>query len=226
MERVIKFENLKKIAKENNYNHVCLISPEGVKMVNFNPANNKITFDQNIVKIERKLKSDIYSPGKYKILLCERISRGMEPDEFYIYKGTQLNENTPTTTTTQPQVIIRETAQPFERALTFEKAIELNGELANLRAERLYLLQQITELQETVNELEQELENSNLSEGPQQNTFVDTLKEYAPSIMAYLDKSLQIKELYCLTCTACRKFNIVINVTCTCLLVSYFKVRR
>lgn len=195
MERIIKFDNLKKLAKDNNYKHICLISPEGVKMVNFNSIDGKTTFDQNLVKIQKKLNSPVYSSGKYKILLSEKLTRGYHPDEFYIYKSAEMSEHTDNNSHNNQPVIIHQQA-PVERALSFEKAIELNGELANLKAERLYLLEQIKNLQDEVSDLEAELETKNqlpLEEAPA-NSFITTLKEYAPSILAYLDKSLLLKE--------------------------------
>lgn len=195
MERIIKFENIKKIAKDNGYKHICLISPEGVKMVNFNGSDGKVTLDQNLLKIQKKLNSPVYSPGKYKVLMAEKISRGFAPDEFYIYKSQSLNDHNDSNSHNNQPVIIQQ-APPMERALSFEKAIELNGELANLRAERLYLLEQIKNLQDEVSELEAELETHSakpLEEAPV-NSFITTLKEYAPSILAYMDKSLLLKE--------------------------------
>lgn len=190
---IIQIKDLLKIAKDNSFKFVCLDDFEGNRIVPVNTPATKLTIEGNISKIKTALNKPINKPGKYKVTFSERQGSNVKQHEYYIYKAAQLSD-----VHHANHVVIHEPQERIERALSFDKAIELNGELANLKAERLYLLEQIKQLQELNEELEQELEElesktSQLEETPK-NTLVDTLKEYAPSIFAYLDKSLQIKE--------------------------------
>jgi hypothetical protein len=190
---IIQLKDLHKIAKENSFKFICLDDADGNRIVPVNTPATKLTIEGNINKIKAALNKPINKPGKYKVTFSERQGSNVKQHEYYLIKSAQLSD-----VHHANHVVIHEPQERIERALSFDKAIELNGELANLRAERLYLLEQIKQLQEMNEELEQEIdklesEASQLSETPK-STIVDTLKEYAPSIFAYLDKSLQIKE--------------------------------
>lgn len=192
--KIIRLESIPDLAKNEGYNFICLIDPIGKKLINFNPVSKKISFEENYQKIVNKLSSPVTSPGRYTVLLSEKTGRGCNIDEYVVIK--EFNNNHTDYNMPQPQApfIIHNDVPKVESALSFDSALTLNRENAELKAERMYLLNQIQVLQDQVKELEaelSELESKPLSEG---NTFTNTLTELAPSLLGSLGKFLEIQE--------------------------------
>jgi len=156
------FPNLKKEANTQGYRMAALEDQNGTRRVSFNPLKKKVV-DQ-LDAIENRLKSDALPDGVYYVCFATGINGTKTPDRFPIAKGNTkeaVKALSPTLEDNPRPVIIKHEA---EQVLTWDAALTLHKELAELRAENERLRGENALLQARNVELESEIDEQELSE--------------------------------------------------------------
>lgn len=181
--KVYTFTELKAIAKDQGYQTAALDNTNGERLLSFNTVKTK-DVNQQLAAIEKRLKAEIFPDGFYNVLFALSPHKQKNADVYIIRKGKaekeSLNEPAP------PPTVIIEKKEP--NVLSWEQALILHKELADLRAENQSLKEKIEDLE---TQLDEEPEQTSLSDS---NSFGSLLKEHAPTLMAIADKFFSLEE--------------------------------
>jgi hypothetical protein len=180
--KTYNFTELKKIIKDQNYISAALEDESGKRILSFNNPKNKL-IDKQLIDIEKRLNAEIFEDGIYTVLMAIAINKQKIADKYHIIKGEQKQD-------AKPQILEEKAAN----VLTWNAALDLHKELANLRAENETLRAENENLKDEICELEDN-ENSELSNpAANVNNFTTLLKEHAPTLIAIADKFFSLEE--------------------------------
>lgn len=176
------FNELKKIAKDQEYKTASLENSQGDKITGYN-QQGKSDLIKHLAAIEKRLSAEILPNGTYWVCMAHNIPRQKNPDKYAILKGNVLSE-TPNT----PAPMFH---APAPDVLTWGEALKLHSELAQLREENKTLKAENLNLQSE----NAELRETDLSEEtpPAIEGIGAFLKEQAPVITSVLDEYFKTK---------------------------------
>jgi hypothetical protein len=180
------------ICNSQGYGFVCLTDQKGAELI---PYNSRNTPAERLEEIKTRLSSPALKDGVY-IVKCKHTNRkNALSDDYLIYKGETLGE---APTITIPTV----TAE----VLTYESALKLQVKIKELELECENLRKDLIEANNTIQELENELEEVNtLSEEEEENqalnekpSQMETVKEFLSELVTIgaplLDKHFDLKQ--------------------------------
>jgi hypothetical protein len=180
------------ICKDQDYHFVCLTDQKGAELI---PYNSRNTATERLEEIKTRLSSPALKDGVY-IVKCKHTNRkNALSDDYLIYKGETLGE--------QPQMIIPAITH---EVLTYESALKFQVKIKELELECENLRKDLNEANNTISELENELEEVNtLSEESEENealnekpSQMETVKEFLSELVTIgaplLDKHFDLKQ--------------------------------
>jgi len=180
------------ICNSQGYGFVCLTDQKGAELI---PYNSRNTPAERLEEIKTRLSSPALKDGVY-IVKCKHTNRkNALSDDYLIYKRETLGE---APTITIPTV----TAE----VLTYDSALKLQVKIKELELECENLRKDLIEANNTIQELENELEEVNtLSEEEEENqalnekpSQMETVKEFLSELVTIgaplLDKHFDLKQ--------------------------------
>ena len=186
---IYTIDQIRDIQAEQKYKFIGLNTSEGKEVIKQNNAT--ITPENKLDIIETRLKAPKFKDGYY-VVYCRAHHSG-EPDNYTIVKGN-------------PETISEPASSPdpmpkSDNVLSYDKAIAMNKQVAELKAENDALIKERNQLKEDYDELLQEAteleeENQNrLSETPvNSNNLTSALTEIATTIVPIFDRHYDIQE--------------------------------
>lgn len=193
--KIYTLAELKKIVRDQEFKMAALRGPDGEKVVPFNRYKKTARdLDDQFKIFETRLKGNIYPDGVYYVLLAHNINSARSPKEFPIKKGNvsidELQEAEKKAMPLTPATIVK-----HENVLTWESAVEMNKQIAELTAKVSSLEFENKQLLERIAELEEEEEDEGvLAEGSTGSTLLDGLKSLLPTIQAGVEKHFELEE--------------------------------
>ena len=194
--KTYSIQQLKKLSKEQGYKLAALENNTGKRVQSFNKLTTKI--DTQLNTISTRLQSEIYPDGIYYVLLSRTINNCQEPDRYEIVKGVLTPEKIPVPIN---ETIVHTKAQ---EVLTWESALQMQKEIAELKSEVQRLKFENNLLQSELDSIDE----NELSEGGSNNatelksgtqTFLsETLPSFLPILDKYFDqedKKLELKKM-------------------------------
>ena len=206
--RIINLSSLPKIIQEGGYKFISLADNQGRRIVAFNPVSTKskgyVSLEDNINKIVDKMNNNILSPGRYTILLSDRLGKGFIADEFTIIKDHIQPEQSGSPSN---PIVIHHPAEKKE-TISHAEALELTRSSAKIEAEVEYLRnenkllheknkeleRQIEELQEEIEEEIEKEKQAGLSAAPQGGAIAEMIKDYAPALFGAINQHFSLEE--------------------------------
>lgn len=183
--KIYKFPELKALAKEQGYKLACLEDKNQTRIQSNNPLTLKV--DKQLDILESRLKNEIYPDGIYYVCLAQSITKTRNPDRYPIVKGKYKATNDELSENNKPTIIHQIT--PSVDVLSYESALAMQGEIAELKAEKAQLLYENEILGQKITDLEAELKES---EGLQENSAPSNtqkfLSELFPSVLPIAEK--------------------------------------
>lgn len=194
-------EELKAITKDQGYRHVRLTDSDGNMIVAFNPAS--ITVGARIDEMATRLKGPAMKDGYYIFEGKQYLRTEAKVDKYPVLKGTAKEE-----------INLNPEPEPIkeDHPLTYDQAIKMNKQIAELKAQNEYLERERDEwklkydqLMEEVEEIiaEEPEEDETMSEGngeissDMQKFWTQLSENLLPVIDRHYDmkeKKLQIEE--------------------------------
>lgn len=199
------WSDLERAVKSGDFKHVKLQDSDGGDLVSFNSNVNKISFADNLKKIQKKITA--MDDGLFIVLCQHRFGKGVTPQKFLFGKGSYtLSEEKP-----------HQEEKHVEPALSVKSALENVEKSSKAMAENDYLKKELSELKakfevleekykKEISELTAEIDDLNdtietLEEGEGESsggdgmkTMADFLKETVPSVLPALDRYFDLKE--------------------------------
>lgn len=180
--RTYTFNELKKIAKDQNYKSACLENSQGNRVYSFNPQ--KVDIIKHLGLIEKRLTAEIIPNGCYYVCMANNVPRQKDPDKYPILKGSKEAMSDP--------IVPIPYNPPTPEVLTWGEALKLHQELAQLREENKSQKTEIELLKAEIDEINTEaLSDENTPSTV--NNLTTFLKEQSPVITGALDEWFKIK---------------------------------
>jgi len=194
-------KQLRDLAKQQGYKVACLFDSKDKKVNNYNTLQTAISKQLDV--IENRLKSPVLPDGIYFVGMCEKYGRGQIVDKYAVIKGAGLSNNG-----VQTYQVVQQSS-PSENVLTYESALAMQQQIAELKSDNRFLTENNKLLQDKINTLEADLKESenSLSE------YVDDsgnakksdlmalgekaggwLKDIAPMLTPLADRYFDLKE--------------------------------
>ena len=181
MEKIYKITELKSLCSEQGYKLAALEDAHGKRLQPFN--NPKISLSKQFLTIQNRLKSSLLSEGIYFICCAQNINRAGDPDRYPIAKGKV------TADTIKETIIHKDTPS----VLTYEKALEMQNTIAELKNENKTLKDKVTSQETIITELNAELEG--MEEGEEvEDGMTRFTKDGLPQLLPLLDRFFDLED--------------------------------
>lgn len=173
----------------------ALENSQGEKICPFNQVKKGSTIDKQFGVISTRLANELRPDGVYYVLMARSINEANRPDRYPITKGKVSPEVLAAEQDGKVTVVkAEEFRYPEHReALSFETAIAMNKEIAELKAKVSTLETENRDLRVQLAELEEDQEES-LSEQKTQEHPLAFLKEAATSLIPAIDRYFDLEE--------------------------------
>lgn len=186
------FAQLKTLVKDQGYKMAALTNQQGEKIVPFNTYKKTATnLDAQFQTIQTRLKSDKYPDGVYFVLLTYNIRESGNPHSYPITKGRVSAEElieTEKKITSSPVTII----EKANSVLSWESAVQMNKQIAELKAQITQLTFENAQHQKTINEMQTQ-EPEGLSEAEPTNNILKFLSEAMPTFTPLADRFFDLE---------------------------------
>lgn len=194
--KIYSLAELKKIVREQGFKMAALRGPDGDKVVPFNKYKKTAqNLDEQFKVFETRLKGNVYPDGVYYVLLAHNINAAKNPKEFAITKGRvsqdELSEAEKRAIPLTASVVVKD-----ESVLSWESAVKMNQEIADLKSKVSTLEFQNKQLLEQLAAYEEEEEEKEgiLAEGSTGSVLADTLKSILPTVQTGFEKWFELEE--------------------------------
>jgi predicted RNase H-like nuclease (RuvC/YqgF family) len=180
------FPDLIRIAKEQNLNFISLVDANENKIVPFNQHSTSI--EKQFARIKKRFNSELVNDGNYFVIMGENTRAVI--NKFLVTKGNA------------PALQERPQLTQAQEVLTWQNALQMTSDLANLRAEIQWLKVENDFLKKQCAELETEIDVLEAAAPKKESSFLSEatnnagtfLKENAPMFINLLDKHFSLKE--------------------------------
>lgn len=176
----------------NGFKSISLFDNEGNRLIQFN--NSKVLIKDKVKEVQQRLK--IAPNGIYKLLAQFNYSNRTTPQIYYLNKGNVPEHNLSEQITITPQKLntVSKEEKTTQNVVSLDSALTRIEELSKLRAENEVLKQRVIDLEKTVQELENELEEEPETMG-EQNTdaFGSWIEKIAPSLVPLADEYFKVQ---------------------------------
>ncbi len=191
MDKLYTIDEIREIQDEQKYKFIGLNTSGGKEVIKQN--NAAVTPEKKLDMIETRLKAPKFKDGYY-VVYC-RSHHSSEPDNYTIIKGDPATVSEAPTPAPAPEV------SKAPSVLTYDKAIAMNKEIAELKAEveRLKgeLDRKTTDYDELLDEaqtLEQEREDTLAETNVAPNSTATMVKEVATLLVPIMDRHYDMQE--------------------------------